>query len=238
VQTVRRGKLSLAAGGAAALLLVGVWSLASQPKVAADVSQTTPVSAGPATITQLVPTGGPSQYATPLEHCSHGVDHPLAGANPILSEPLTASFTSNVPLSQYVSFNGNQYYGLWQIVFTNTSSQAFSVDCAAIIFRAPSHSDQHYYLNSQPFGHPQEDYLEVPRGDGTSFYIVRLGFHDVPYAQREVYPGQTFTYQFGGAPSSAITNEQIRDSISVTADLSQTFNDTFVAKYGTNRLSN
>jgi hypothetical protein len=60
----------------------------------------------------------------------------------------------------------------------------------------------------------------------------------VPYAQREVYPGQTFTYQFGGAPSSAITNEQIRDSISVTADLSETFNDAFVAKYGTNRLSN
>ena len=132
---VRKGKLSLAAGGTAALLLVGIWSLASQPRAAADVSQTTPVSAGPATFTQLVPTGGPSQYTTPLEHCSHGVDHPLTGANPILSEPQTTSFTSNVPLSEYVSFNGNQYYGLWQIVFTNTSSQAFSVH---------DHNYQHY----------------------------------------------------------------------------------------------
>ncbi len=236
--SARKRKLGLAAGGTAALLLVGIWSFASQPGAVADVSQTTSVSAGPATFTQLVPTGGPSQYDTPLEHCSHGIDHPLTGSNPVLSEPLTTSFTSNVPLSEYVNFNGNQYYGLWQIVFTNTSNQPFSVDCAAIIFRAPSHSDQHYYLNSQAFGHPQEDYLEVPRGDGTSFYIVRLGFHDVPYAQREVYPGQTFTYQFGGAPSSAITNEQIRDSISVTADLNQTFNDAFVLKYGTNRLSN
>jgi hypothetical protein len=239
VQTARKGRLGLVAGGAAAVLLAGVWALASQPtKAAADVGKTTSVSAGPATFTQAVPTGGPSQYTTPLEHCARGVNHPITGPNPILSQPLTTSFTSNVPLSEYVNFTGNQWYGLWQFVFTNTSAKPISVDCAAIIFRGPSKSDQHYYLNSSTFGHPQEDYLEVPRGDGTSFYIVRLGFHDVPYAQRLVYPGGTFTYQFGGAPVAGITNTQIRDSISVTADLTQNFNDAFVLKYGTNRLTN
>lgn len=231
----RRGLVTAAAAG---LLVAGVWAFGPQSHAAADVTTTTAVSAGPATFTQAVPTGTPSVYTTPLERCSHGVNYPLTGANPILSEPLTTSFTSNLPASVYVTYNGNQYYGLWQLVFTNTSTQAYSPDCALLVFRGPSGSDQHYYLNQEPTGHPQEDYLEVPRGDGTSFYIVRFGFHDVPYSQRLAYPGETFTYQFGGAPTSALTLANIRDSIRFTGDLDLTSNQAAVQHYGTNRLSN
>jgi hypothetical protein len=78
----------------------------------------------------------------------------------------------------------------------------------------------------------------VPRGDTTSFYIVRLGFHDVPLSERTVYPGKTFTYQFGGVPSTAITLNQMRDSIRFTADLNLAGNTELVKKYGTNRLPN
>lgn len=224
---------------AALLLLVTItWQLAHAGRATADVTETTAVSAGPASFTQTAPTGTPSNYGSQLERCSHGVDYPLSGANPILSEPLTTTFTSNVPLSVKVAFNGNQWYGTYQLIFTDRSSTPVNVNCAVMIFRAPSHADQHYYLNQEPTGHPQSDYLEVPRGDGTSFYIVRLGFHDVAAAQQTGYPNETFAWQIGVAPSTAITAEQIRDSIRFTADLNLSSNTSVIQHYGTNRLAN
>lgn len=229
---------ALVSAAATAALMAGIWGLSSHTPASATETQTSAVSSGPASFSQAVPSGQPSQYNTPLERCANGVDYPLSGPNPILSEPLTTAFTSNLPLSEYVTFTGDQWYGDWQFVFTNTSQQAFSVDCAVLIFRAPSGSDDHSYSNSSPYGHPQEDYLEVPRGDGTSMYIVRLGFHDVTYAQREVQPGGTFTYTFGGAPGGGLTLEQIRDSLRFTGDLDLSANQSMVEHYGTNRLTN
>ena len=231
-------KRGLAAGMATAAIAAGLAALGSGGSAAADSNATTAVSAGPASYTQAVPTGAPSQYSSPLERCANGVDHPISGANPILSEPLTTQFTSNVGLSEAVSFSGNQWYGDWTFTFTNTSSETLSTDCAVLIWRAPSSSDDHSYTASVAYGHPQQDYLEVPRGDGTSFYIARLGFHDVTLAQRQVGPGQTFTYTWGGVPSSAITNEQIRDSLRFTADLNLDANQDMVLHYGTDRLTN
>ncbi|GAA5188769.1 hypothetical protein GCM10023322_40180 [Rugosimonospora acidiphila] len=224
---------------AALLLLVTIaWQVAHSARATADVTQTTAVSAGPATFTQQAPAGNPSDYGSQLERCSHGVDYPLSGANPILSEPLTTAFTSNVPLSAQVAFNGNQWYGTYQLTFTNKSSKPLNVDCAVIIFRGPSHADQHYYFNQEATGHPQSDYLEVPRGDGTSFYIVRLGFHDVAAAQQTGYPNETFAWQIGAAPAAALTLEQLRDSIRFTADLNLSSNTSLIQHYGTNRLAN
>ncbi|WP_328913217.1 MULTISPECIES: hypothetical protein [unclassified Streptomyces] len=234
-KSTRRG---LAASLGTVLLLAGLAAFAGQSPASADPNTTTAVSAGPATFTQAVATGQPSQYASTLERCANGVDHPISGANPILSEPLTTQFTSNVGLSEYVTFTGNQWYGDWNFVFTNTSSQTLSTDCAVLVFRAPSSSDDHGYTATQSYGHPQQDYLEVPRGDGTSFYIARLGFHDVTLAERQIAPGQSFTYTLGGVPSSAITNSQIRDSLKFTADLDLKANDSLIKHYGTDRLTN
>jgi hypothetical protein len=225
---------------AAVLLLLAAfaWQISLPGQAAADISQTTAVSAGPSTFTQAARPGTPSAYTTPLEACSHGVDYPLTGANPILSEPLSTSFTSNIPLSVQVVFNGNQWYGVDQLVFTNTSATPINLQCAVIIFRGPSKADQHYYLNQEATGHPQSDYLEVPRGDGTSFYIVRLGFHDVASAQQTIYPHETATWQIGAAPAAGLTLEQIRDSVRVTADLTLSNNTSLVQRYGTKRLAN
>ncbi|MCX4751537.1 hypothetical protein OG455_39575 [Kitasatospora sp. NBC_01287] len=231
-------KRGLGASLATILLLAGVAAFADGSAAVADPNTTTAVSAGPATYTQAVPAGAPSQYNQPLERCANGVNYPISGANPVLSEPVTTQFASNVGLSEYVTFSGNQYYGDWQFVFTNTSSEVLSTDCAVLVFRAPSGSDDHEYSATQQFGHPQEDYLEVPRGDGTSFYIARIDFHDVPLAQRQVAPGQSFTYQISGVPSAAISLTQIRDSLKLTADLSLTANQALVQHYGTNRLTN
>jgi hypothetical protein len=228
----------LSAGLATALLLAGVAVFAGGNTAAADPNTTSAVGAGPASYTQAQPTGQPSQYNQPLERCANGVNYPISGANPVLSEPLTTQFASNVGLSEYVTFNGNQWYGDWQFVFTNTSSQVLSTDCAVLVFRAPSGSDNHGYTSTQQYGHPQQDYLEVPRGDGTSFYIARIDFHDVPLAQRQVAPGQSFSYSLGGIPSSAITLTQIRDSLRFTADLDLAANQSLVQHYGTNRLTN
>ncbi|MDH6132206.1 hypothetical protein P3T37_001591 [Kitasatospora sp. MAA4] len=233
--STRRG---LGAGLATVLLLAGVAAFAGGSTAVADPNTTTAVSAGPAGYTQAVPTGQPSQYDLPLERCANGVNYPISGANPVLSEPLTTQFASNVGLSEYVTFSGNQYYGDWQFVFTNTSSEVLSTDCAVLVFRAPSGSDNHGYTSTQQYGHPQQDYLEVPRGDGTSFYIARLDFHDVPLAQRQIVPGQSFSYSLGGIPNPAITLTQIRDSLKFTADLDLTANQALVEHYGTNRLTN
>jgi hypothetical protein len=228
----------LAAGLATIALAAGVAAIGTGGSAAADTNATTAVSAGPATFTQATPAGQPSQYSSPLERCANGVNHPISGANPILSEPLTTQFTSNVGLSESVSYTGDQWYGNFQFTFTNTTSQTLSVDCAVLIWRAPSSSDNHAYSSTQAYGHPQQDYLEVPRGDGTSFYIARLGFHDVPLSQRQVGAGQSFTYLWGGVPSSAITLNQIRDSLRFTADLTLDANQAMVVHYGTNRLTN
>lgn len=233
--TTRKG---LAAGAATLAIAAGVAALGSGPAAADNPDQTTPVSAGPAAFTQAVPTGQPSQYSSPLERCATGTDHPLSGANPILSQPATTAFASNVGLSEYVTFTGNQWYGDWDFVFTNTSSETLSVDCAVLVFRAPSGSDDHSYSATQSYGHPQQDYLEVPLGDGTSDYIARLGFHDVPLSERQIAPGQSFTYQLGGVPSAAITTDQMRDSMKFTADLDLSANQALIVEYGTNRLTN
>jgi hypothetical protein len=237
-KTARRRLLLAPLAAAALLAATAGWQLARQPAATADTTTTTTVSAGPDTVSQPAATGNPSVYTSQLERCYTAPNYPLSGPNPILSEPLTTKFTSNAPLTVYATFTGSQWYGTWRFVFTNRSSTAFSVDCAVIIFRAASGSDAHSYANSSTFGHPQQDYLEVPRGDGTSFYIVRLGFHDVPLSQRTVFAGGTFTYQFGGAPSTAVTLAQLRDSIRFTADLTLAGNTDLVKKYGTNRLPN
>lgn len=234
-KSTRRG---LGAGLGTVLLLAGLAAFAGGGPASADQNTTTAVTSGPADFTQPAATGQPSQYNSPLERCANGVDHPISGPNPLLSEPLTTQFTSNVALSEYVTFSGNQWYGDWQFVFTNTSSHVLSTDCAVLVFRAPSSSDDHGYTATQQYGHPQQDYLEVPRGDGTSFYVARLGFHDVPLAQRQVAPGQSFTYTLGGVPNTAITNAQIRDSLRFTADLDLKANESLVEHYGTDRLTN
>jgi len=233
--STRRG---LAAGLATAALAAGIAAAGSGGSAVADTNTTTAVSAGPATFSQAVPSGAPSQYSSPLERCANGVNHPISGANPILGEPLTTQFSSNVGLSETVSYTGDQWYGNWKFTFTNTSTQTLATDCAVLIWRAASTSDNHAYSASTTYGHPQQDYLEVPRGDGTSFYIARLGFHDVPLSQRQVAPGQTFTYTWGGQPSPNLTLNQIRDSLRFTADLTLDANQSMVLHYGTDRLTN
>jgi hypothetical protein len=235
---MKSNRSGLGAGLATVLLVAGVAAFAGGSPATADANTTTAVSAGPTGFTQAVPTGQPSQYNLPLERCANGVNYPVSGTNPILGEALTTQFASNVALSEYVTFSGNQYYGNWQFVFTNTSSQVLSTDCAVLVFRAPSGSDNHGYTSTQQYGHPQQDYLEVPRGNGTSFYIARLDFHDVPLAQRQIAPGQSFTYFLGGIPTSAITLDQIRDSLKFTADLDLKANQSLVQHYGTDRLTN
>ena len=232
-RAVRRGVV-LAAG--AAVVAWGGGQLTGSPVALADAT-TSAVTAGPSTFTQAQASGGPSQYDTPLERCSHGVDYPITGTNPILSEPVTTSAQSNVPISITARYEGNEWYGVRYLDITNTGTQAFNLQCAVLIFLAPSNSDQHYYTNTTVFGHPQEDFLEVPRGDGSSYYIIRFGFHDVAGDQQSTLPGGTFTYKLGGAPS-AITLEQTRDSVRLIADLTLASNTNLVTKYGTKRLSN
>ena len=108
-----RGALARALIGAVAvaLLLAFTWKLSHPHAAGADVTQTTAVSAGPDSVSQPAAAGNPSQYESPLERCHTAPNYPLSGANPILSEPLTTKFTSNVPLSVSVTYNGNQWYG-------------------------------------------------------------------------------------------------------------------------------
>ncbi|MEU7277915.1 hypothetical protein AB0A69_03810 [Streptomyces sp. NPDC045431] len=225
--------LALALVVAAIAVQLGV----SRPATAA-AGQTTAVSGGPDTFTQALPTGGPSQYTTPLERCHTSPSYPLSGRNPILDEPLTRSFTSNVPLSVSVRADSTTGYGLRELVFTNRSTKPIHLDCGVLVFLAPSGSDQHHYAASQAFGHPQQDFVEVKRGDGTSYYIARLGFHDVPLAQRGIEPGHTWTYKLGGPNQGAVGLETTRDSIRFTADLAVSSNTELVKKYGTTRYAN
>jgi hypothetical protein len=238
---MQRIALRPALAGPAALALVlaaiAVQLTLSRPATAA-AGQTSAVNGGPAGFTQALPTGGASQYTTPLERCHTSPSYPLSGTNPILSEPLTTSFTSNVPLSVSVKADSTTGYGVRELVFTNRSDKPIHLDCGVLIFRAPSGSDQHHYGASQAFGHPQQDFLEVKRGDGTSLYVARLGFHDVSLPQRGIDPGHTWVYKLGGSGQGAVALDTTRDSIRFTADLNVSSNTDLVKKYGTVRYAN
>jgi hypothetical protein len=189
------------------------------------------VSAGPAAVSQRAPGAGA------LNRCATSVSYPRAGRNPALDEPRPRGFTSNVPLRLRVLDTGDRWWGYRVLELTNRGTRPFSVDCAVIVFLAASGSDAHSYANAvEPFGHPQQDYLEVPRGDGTSVYVVRLGFHDVPLAQRMAYPGKPFRYRLGGEPGP-ISRETTRDSVSFVADLDLSANAALVRRYGTKRYA-
>ncbi|WP_051963105.1 Ig-like domain-containing protein [Deinococcus misasensis] len=193
------------------------------------------VSAGPETFSQLMPN------ATQLDRCATSPNYDFSTPNPILSESPVSRFTSNVPLTLSVVDRGGEWYGDRVLVFTNRSSKIFHIDCAVIIFKAASGSASHNYWNSvQPFGHPQQDYVEVPMGNGISHYIVRLGFHDVPLDQRIAYPGKPFEYRLGGytGSKSPISVTQTRDSVQFFAELDLQKNDALVKKYGTKRYAN
>jgi hypothetical protein len=233
--SARSARRTAGAGAILALLIAAGWQLASTEGAAAVDRQTTAVTAGPSTFTQATPSGGPSQYNTPYERCAYGTDHSITGTNPILGEPLTTKFTSNVPLSLSVKGTGTDWWASRDLIFTNRSTKTFNIDCAVIIVRAPASAGNHPYANAQPYGHPQKDYLEVPRGDGTSFYVIRIGFHDVPLSQRLAYPGQTFDVRLDG-PAGPITLEQTRDSVRFYADLDLAANTSMILKYGTHRL--
>ncbi|OLE29125.1 MAG: hypothetical protein AUG44_05320 [Actinobacteria bacterium 13_1_20CM_3_71_11] len=186
--------------------MIAGWTVSSGSPASAIVGSTTTVSAGPSSFQQATPSGG-----------------------------LTTSFTSNVPLTLFVQGSGTQWWASRTLTFTNRSSTPLNVDCAVVILRAPSGAGNHPYANAQPYGHPQKDYLEVPRGDGTSFYIIRLGFHDVPLNQRIAYPGKAFTVRLDG-PDGPISLDQTRDSVRFYADLNLSANTSMILKYGTNRL--
>jgi hypothetical protein len=236
--TLSRRLLSIPIAALTLLAVTVAWQAAHPVRAAADDTVTTDVSAGPASFTQPAASGNPSVYTSQLERCHTSDSYPLTGTNPILTEAKAGVFTSNVPLLVHVVFSGNQWYGTYSLVFTNNSGTALSVDCAVVIFRAPSKTDQHYYSNQEATGHPQSDDVEVPLGDGTSWYIVRFGFHDVPLAQRTAYPHETFTWMEGAAPSANLTLTQIRDSIQFYADLTLAGNYSLVQHYGTTRYSN
>ena len=154
-RAVRRGVV-LAAG--AAVVAWGGGQLTGSPVALADAT-TSAVTAGPSTFTQAQASGGPSQYDTPLERCSHGVDYPITGTNPILSEPVTTSAQSNVPISITARYEGNEWYGVRYLDITNTGTQAFNLQCAvttvstcsAGIPLAPSIRTRSFTRNGNPF---------------------------------------------------------------------------------------
>ncbi|MEV6522801.1 hypothetical protein AB0M43_12715 [Longispora sp. NPDC051575] len=234
---IRHGWVAGLLAGALFMLGLGVTGYSATATTAVGPGTSSTVVGGPDTFTQVQPTGAPSEYNKPLERCANGTSHPISGPNPILSEPATTKFTSNLPLTLSVRTSGDIWWGQTALVFTNRSSTAFHIDCAVITFVAPSGSGDHNFQNTVTFGHPQQDYVEVPKGGGNSYYIIRLGFHDVPLAQRIAQPGKPFEYQLNG-PGSSIAREAIRDSVRFIGDLDLKANDALVKKYGTDRLTN
>ena len=201
----------------------------------------------------LVPGGPDSFYQEPWEnnysssgHAAHPVDYSFSGPNPILDEMgLYADFVSNVPLNITVSnASSSAWYGNYEYNFTNRSDKNIHLDCAVIIFRAPSGSSQHHsYWNSvSPFGHPQQDYVEVPiPGTVDSWYIARLVFHDVPKSQRLLYPGESFEYRLGCplVPNTGyITIQDSKYTARVIVDLDGSKNEEIIERYGTKRYTN
>ena len=112
---------------AIALVVIAGWTVSSGSPASAIVGSTTTVSAGPNSFQQATPSGGPSLYDTPYERCSHGQDHAISGPNPILREPLTTSFTSNVPLTLFVQGSGTQWWASRTLTFTNRSGTPLNV---------------------------------------------------------------------------------------------------------------
>ncbi|WP_157494291.1 hypothetical protein [Fulvivirga imtechensis] len=201
----------------------------------------------------LTPNGPDSFYQEPWEnnysafgHSVHPVDYTLDGPNPILDEiDKYSTFVSNIPLDITVSnASSSAWYGNYIYSFRNRSDKPIHLDCTVIIFRAPSGSALHHsYWNSiSPFGHPQQDYVEVSiPGTEDSFYIARLVFHDVPKSQRLLYPGASFEYRLGCplVPNTGyITIEDSKHTVRVIADLDGGKNEEIIERYGTNRYTN
>lgn len=201
----------------------------------------------------LIPNGPDVFYQEPWEnnysasgHAAHPVDYSFDYPNPILDEEgKYSTFVSNVPLDISVRNASNSvWYGNYHYSFRNRSDKSIHLDCAVVIFRAPSGSSQHHsYWNSiSPFGHPQQDYVEVPiPGTVDSYYIARLVFHDVPKSQRLLQPGASFEYRLG-CPIVPNTNyisiEDSKHTVRVIADLDGSKNESIIERYGTKRYTN
>lgn len=233
----KSAKAAWSATGVAGLALSAAFVASSLPASANVVAVTSPVSAGPAAHGQQYPDGPSSVDGSPLERCRRGTDYPVPSRNPILDEPLNTGFRSNVGLSVKVQLEGGTAYGNRKLIFTNTSDAPVHTDCLVLKFRAPSGSVDHHYRASVQYGHPQQDYVEVPRGNGESHYAIRLGFHDVPLADRTIPVGQTWTYELAGANQGSMSLEATRDSVEVLADLDVGGNN-WISRYGTKRLGN
>lgn len=181
-----------------------------------------------------------------LGHGAHPQDYTLSGPNPILQEiDKYSGFVSNVPLDISVrNASTSSWYGNYQYSFTNRSDKSIHLDCTVIIFQAPSGSSLHHsYWNSiSPFGHPQQDYVEVPiPGTENSFYIARLVFHDVPEEQRLLQPGASFEYRLGcpiNPNTDYISIEDSKHTARVIADLDGEKNEDIIKRYGTTRHTN
>jgi hypothetical protein len=230
-------KAAWTATGVTGLALSAAFLASSLPASANVVAVTSPVSAGPAAHGQQYPDGPSSVDGSPMERCRRGTDYTVPSRNPVLDESLTTSFKSNVGLSVKVQLEGGTYYGSRKLIFTNTSNAPVHTDCLVLKFRAPSGSVDHHYRASVQYGHPQQDYVEVPRGNGESHYIVRLGFHDVPLADRTIPVGQTWVYELAGSNQGSMSLEATRDSVEVVADMNVGGN-TWISRYGTKRLGN
>ncbi|MBB5802099.1 hypothetical protein F4560_001867 [Saccharothrix ecbatanensis] len=230
-------KAAWTATGVTGLALSAAFLASSLPASANVVAVTSPVSAGPAAHGQQYPDGPSSVDGSPMERCRRGTDYTVPSRNPVLDESLTTSFKSNVGLSVKVQLEGGTYYGSRKLIFTNTSNAPVHTDCLVLKFRAPSGSVDHHYRASVQYGHPQQDYVEVPRGNGESHYVIRLGFHDVPLADRTIPVGQTWVYELAGSNQGSMSLEATRDSVEVVADMNVGGN-TWISRYGTKRLGN
>ena len=233
----KSAKTAWSATGVVGVALSAVFVVSALPAGANVIAVTSPVSAGPAAHGQQYPDGPSSVDGSPLERCRRGTDYAVPGRNPVLDEPLTTSFKSNVGLSVKVQLEGGTFYGNRKLIFTNTSNAPVHTDCLVLKFRAPSGSVDHHYRASVQYGHPQQDYVEVPRGNGESHYIIRFGFHDVPLADRTVPVGQTWTYELAGSNQGSMGLEATRDSVEVLADMTVSGNH-WISQYGTKRLGN
>lgn len=186
-------------------------------------------------------------YVIPGESTPIPGDHTLTIPNPILSEQDKYNdYASNVPLDLEVT---NAAFGDWYqqytYNFTNRSNETFHVDSGILMFIAPNKSNgDRFYGNSKPFGHPQQDYVEVPiEGTPNSWYIARLVFHDVSEEMRAIEPGETWIYKIG-TPTDPfngpgwITTEESKKTVRFIADLTGNKNEDIVRKYGTKRFRN
>ncbi|CAM1374431.1 hypothetical protein [Tenacibaculum xiamenense] len=176
-------------------------------------------------------------------------DHTLTGPNPVLDELNDfKDYVSNVPLTLEVSSTGGSWYKRYKYTFTNRSQESMHVDAAVFMFVGPKNTsgERHVSIlnNVDGHGHPQQDFVEVPLGNGAdSYYIARLVFHDVPEAKRTLTPGSSLVYMIGFPmnPFSSpygISVENSMKTVRFIADLSGNKNEDLVRKYGTKRYTN